>query len=153
VVARPFMQTVRPGIQLPASIATRQDGSVVAINVTGAASYFQLDPANGRIYFTAADENRTVNVAFTGIDDAGNPVVYAQAAYTVGLLTEKAEAPIPIEQAANETQLVTYLDPFEGTLANRRPGLFWLFWSSTRVGSPDVYFETIAPKFTPKARN
>lgn len=153
VVARPYMQTVRLGVQLPTSVATRQDGSIVGITVTGAGSYWQVDPANGRVYFTAADENRVVSVAYTGVDDAGNPVAIGAQNYAVGMLTEKAEAPIPIEQAANETQLATYLDPFEGTLANRRPGLFWLFWTSTRVGSPDVYFQTLAPKFTPQPRN
>jgi hypothetical protein len=151
-VARPHMQTVRAGIQLPASVATRQDGTLVGLTVTGATSYYQVDPANGRLYFTNADENRVVNVAFTGLDDAGNAVVYAAADYTIGLLTERTEAPIPIDQAANETQLATYMDPFEGTLANRRPSLFWLFWSSSRVGSPDIYFETLAPRFTPQPR-
>ena len=151
--ARPYMRTLRCGIALPSAVATSQNGSVVAINVTGATSYYQVDPANGRLYFTAADENRTVSVSFTGFDDVGNTVVYPAQNYTIGLLTETSEAPIPIEQAANEAQLATFLDPFEGTLPSRRPGLFWLFWTSTRSGSPDVYFETISPRFTPKARN
>lgn len=151
-VARPHMQTVRAGIQLPASVATRQDGTIVSLTVTGASSYYQVDPANARLYFTDADENRTVTVAFTGLDDAGNAVVYAARQYTIGLLTERSEGPIPIDQAANETQLSTYMDPFEGTLANRRPSLFWLFWTSSRVGSPDIYFETLAPRFTPQPR-
>lgn len=152
-VARPYFQTVRAGIQLPTGIATNQDGAVVNLTVTGATSFFQVDPANGRLYFTDADENRTVTVSYTGFDDAGNPVVMPAAQYTIALLTERSEAPIAVDQPANETQLATYLDPFEGTLGKRRPGLFWLFWTSTRVGSPDVYFETIAPRFTPKARN
>lgn len=152
-VARPFMQTVRAGVQLPSAIATNTNGTLVGLTVTGASSYYQVDPANGRIYFTAADENRTVTITYTGFDDAGNPVAYAARAYTVGLLTERSEAPIPVDQAANESQLATFLDPFEGTLAERRPGLFWLFWTSTRTGSPDIYFQTLAPRFTPQARN
>lgn len=152
-VARPYMQTVRSGIQLPASIRTLPDGTVTGLTVTGASSYYQVDPANGRLYFTGADENRTVTVAFDGFDSAGNPVTHPATQYTIALLTERPEGPIPIDQAANETQMATFLDPFEGTNARRRPGVYWLFWTSTRLGPADVYFETIAPRFTPKAHN
>ncbi|MCC7434740.1 MAG: PQQ-binding-like beta-propeller repeat protein [Methanoregulaceae archaeon] len=156
-VARPFMQTVRAGIQLPSSIATNPDGTLVGLTVTGATSYYQVDPANGRLYFTDADENRTITVTYTGFNDAGVPVAYPNpsypnTSYRTGLLSERNEAPIPVDQAVNESQLATFLDPFEGTLANRRPGLMWLFWTSTRGGSPDVYFQTLAPRFTPRAR-
>lgn len=151
--ARPYMQTVRAGVQLPTAIATNPNGALVNLVVTGATGFYQVDPANGRLYFTAADEDRNITVAYTGFDDAGNPVAYAATAYTTVLLSERNEAPIPIDQAANELQLTTVLDPFEGTLAQRRPGLYWLFWTSTRGGSPDVYFQTLAPRFTPRASN
>lgn len=152
-VARPFMQTVRAGIQLPTAIATNADGTLVGLNVAGATSFYQVDPANGRLYFTAADENRPITVTYTGVDDAGNAVAYGATGYTVGLLSERSEGPIQIDQVANESQLATFIDPFEGTLAERRPGLFWLFWTSTRTGSSDVYFQSITPRFTPQSRN
>lgn len=151
--ARPYMQTVRSGVQLPTAVATNPNGSIVNLVVTGATGFYQVDPANGRLYFSAADENRNITVAYTGFDDAGNPVAYAATPYTTVLLSERNEAPIPIDQAANELQLTTVLDPFEGTLAARRPGLYWLFWTSTRGGSPDVYFQTLSPRFTPRASN
>lgn len=152
--SRPYWQTLRAGIQLPTAIATAANGSIVNITVTGATSNWQVDPANGRVYFTSADEGRTVNVAFTGVDVNGAPVTFASTAYTVGLLTETEESPILIEQSVNESQPWLNLDPFEITDARgeRRPGLVWMFWVSTRAGGSDVYFQTLAPRFTPISR-
>ncbi|HTQ09949.1 MAG TPA: hypothetical protein VMI31_07770, partial [Fimbriimonadaceae bacterium] len=103
--------------------------------------------ANGRIYFPATDEDRTVDIAYTGItSDTQTLVKFASAPYYVGLNVEKAEAPIPIDQAVDETTLAPFLDPFD---MPNRPGLIWMFYASTRAGATDLYFQTMAPRFTP----
>ncbi|MEQ1822690.1 MAG: PQQ-binding-like beta-propeller repeat protein [Fimbriimonadaceae bacterium] len=152
--ARPYMQTFRLGVQLPYDVATTANGNIVAINVTGATGFYQVDPANGRIYFTDVDENRNITVTFTGLDDAGNQVAVAATNYTVGLMTERGEIPVLMDQTVNESQMYTFLDPFDISSPGgaRRPGLIWTLWTSTRTGTPDIFFQTIAPRFTPVGR-
>lgn len=150
---RPFMRTMRLGVQLPLPVHTQVNGTVSSINVTGNTSFYQVDPANGRIYFTAADENRTVTITYTALDaTTGNAVAGVVVQANVSLIDEKTEGPVPADQAVNESQLTAFVDPFDfPNDANRRAGLIWMFWTSTRGGTPDLYFQTIAPKFAPKA--
>ena len=55
---------------------------------------------------------------------------------------------IPISEPYNESGVSLALDPSGGEWKlGQRPSLLWLFWSSTRNGSPDIYFETLAPKY------
>jgi hypothetical protein len=159
--SRPYLKTMRMGVQLvnPASgqaisIHTQPNGAVTTpFTVAGNTGPFQVDPANGRIYFTPADEGRTVTVTFQAINDATGAPINVQNVLRVELITERNEAPVAIEQAVNETQMFSFIDPFDDVnAAGRRPGLIWMFWTSTRAGGPDVYMQTIAPKFTPKPR-
>lgn len=159
--ARAYISTYRFGVQLPLPIATNSSGGTPqSITVSGNNGDYQLDPANGRIYFTTADEgNNAIGVTYTALNPDGTTQNLALSAQTAGLIEERAEAPLPVEQAVNESQLGAFLDPFNfagpyQTAANlpatpARPGLIWLFWTSTRNGSPDIYFETIAPNFSP----
>ncbi len=153
--SRPYLRTFRLGVQLPAPIHTQANGNVTAFTVTGMAatptSFYQVDPANGRAYFTSENENRTVQVTYTGVDETtGLPIVGIQVEAQVTMILERDESPLAIEQALNESQVTAFYDPFDDPdAADRRPGLIWLFWTSTRAGTPDLYYETIAPRFTP----
>jgi hypothetical protein len=145
--SRPMVQTVRLGLQLPFGVHTQDNGDVTSLSVNPASSFYQVDPANGRIYFSAQDEDRTVSVTYVGVDPtSGLPLAPITITGTVSMLTERAEAPVSIEQAVNETGLAAALDPFD---SERRPGLVWLIWASTRSGSPDIFFQTIAPRYSP----
>ncbi len=154
--ARPAIETMRLGIRLPYRIATGRNGVPVSISVTGNVGPYQLDPANGRVYFTGLDEDSQVSVVFTGVDDNGSAVAGAQATANVSFVLERAEEQILIEQAVNESNVTSFLDPFS-FLTNdnvhgfemRRPPLMWMFWTSTRAGSPDVYFQSINPRLSP----
>jgi hypothetical protein len=161
--ARPFMKTMRYGVQLPYQIFTDQNGNLLrgpgtpSIQVAGANDFFQVDPVKGRVYFSGVDEDDVVTITFNGVDQStgqptgigGNPnnpfVVQAR----VTLVSEMDEGPVPIEQAVNESNLIAFPDPFDNP-AFPRPNLIWMFWSSTRGGSPDLYFQTIAPRFAPQ---
>ncbi len=146
--ARPYITTLRFGVRLPYRVLTNPDGSPNNIQVTGNVGPYQVDPAQARVYFTSADEGSTVTVNYTGVDDAGAAVTGLSQTGTVAFVTERSEEPILIEQAVNESGMVPFLDPFT-YFTDRRPGMVWLFWTSTRAGSPDLYFETIAPNWTP----
>ncbi len=159
--ARPYFSTMRLGIQLPTSIMTDANGRLLdpvnpSISVAGMnGGYYQVDPVNGRIFFSAENEDRNITVTWKGVDANGTPIPgTATQTFTVSYMTEGFESAIPIEQAANEGGLAMALDPLGGnfnSINNRRPGLVWLFWTSTRAGVPDLYFQTIAPRFTPVA--
>ena len=155
------MRTMRLGVQLRHAIHTQPNGSITAMNVAGmantASSYYQLDPANGRVYFTSENENRTVTVTYTGVDEAtGNPIPGLVEELPVALIGEQSETPILIEQAVNEDQLFSFIDLVSSPSApsniqDRRPNLVWMVYTSTRAGGPDIYIQTIAPRFTPVA--
>lgn len=153
--ARPYWKSVRVGVQLPTPIFTDASGTLGAISITPASGpplgEVQVDPANGRIYFQSGDEDRVVNITYTGLDE-NNPTVPVTIqnpalGYSVGLVTERAESEVPVDQAVNESSISPFLDPFDNN--PRRPGLIWMFFVSTRAGSPDLYFQTMAPRFTP----
>lgn len=167
--ARPYMKTMRLGIQLPSAVYARPDGSLLnptnlnnnpSIVVTGlpAGTFFQVDPAKGRVYFEANAENIPIMVNWTAVDSAGN--VYPGQALLqpqpVSLITETDEAAVPMNNAANETSIAPFLDPFDpnpGNLQSRRPGLIWMLWASTRSGNSDIYMQTLAPRFKPVIGN
>jgi hypothetical protein len=144
---RPYVSTLRFGIQLPTGIATTSVGAPQFVTVSGAKGPYQIDPSNGRIYFTDADEDNKVQVNYTGLLTSGTtgPV---SATGTVSWVREELEQPILIDNAVNESDLTSFLDPFS-FIGQRRPPLIWLFWTSTRTGVSDIYFETIAPQWNP----
>lgn len=158
---RPYLQSMRLGIVLPTAVSTRADGTLkaVAVNITDGSvpaseRFYQVDPISGRIFFMAGAEDALVNVSYKGVDEAGADIsgfIGVQA--RVGWIAETSEAAMPIEQVGNESGLSLALDPLgpgfnETTI--RRPGLIWAFWTSTRAGSRDVYFQTLAPRFSAK---
>ncbi|MGV3618793.1 MAG: PQQ-binding-like beta-propeller repeat protein [Fimbriimonas sp.] len=175
VTARPFLSSLRFGINLPYRLPTLPDGrpgyrlgnnvfravtEAVIINdldipIATVAAY-QMDPANGRIYVPKAYENFRLRIRHAAVDANGNLIMNssgnAAEIYTtrarIGYVTERAQEPVPIETAVNESSLSAFLDPF-AYLTDRRPPLVWLFWTSTRGGVPDIYFQTISPMWTP----
>lgn len=151
--ARPYIRTMRFGVQLPTPIHTNSEGFVTTLTVTGATGPYQIDPANGKVYFQAEDEDRDVTITYVGLNPSnGGQIAPHSDTYTVGLTDERAEAPVAIDGAINESQVSAFLDPFDNaSVSRRRPGLVWLFWTSTRDGSADLFFQTIAPHLAPKA--
>ncbi len=153
---RPFYRTLRFGVQLPFPVAVRPDGSVIDFTVTfsgGAERFYQIDPASGRVYFQSDQEERDVTVRYAAVDQAGVSVGTVEWRDRVRLVPEFDEQAIPMEEVGNESGLTLGIDPLNGPFNNttsngRRPGLVWLFWGSSRAGAPDVYLQTIAPRFS-----
>jgi len=146
---RPYMTSVRFGVQLPFRVAVDANGNPLSVKVVGQRGPYQIDPGNGRLYFTGIDEDGVVTVSYTALSESGvtqNVLVPYQ--MKVGPIPESSEQQILIDNAVNEADVTAFLDPFSYFQASsRRPPLTWLFWSSTRSGVPDIYFQTISPQW------
>ena len=142
--ARPAMSTFRLGIRLGRTILANPDGSLAeTVTVSGNTGSYQIDPAAGRIYFTRFDEDRTIRIQLSG----GGSVPPVDVTRPVTFVGETQENFVTMDTAVNESNLYTFLDPI-GSIANRR-GLIWMFWSSTRNGSPNIFMQTVARKIVP----
>ena len=149
---RPVMKTLRLGVRLPAPILTADNGAVVSLAVSGNTGPYQVDPATGRVYFTTEDDGKPVRIVYTASDATGASLGSVTVDATIDWVTELEEVQIPIEQAVNEGGFSAFIDPFDPASADdrlRRPPLYWLIWSSTRGGVPDLYLQTIAPRLAP----
>jgi hypothetical protein len=168
IAASPYMSTRRIGVPLTYPVYVAPNGVpgyvqvqwIVPPGVWGDPSpyhFYEVDPANGKIYFQDIDEGVPVKITYQAADpksgallssnnSPGTPFVEFG---SPAMIPETSENPILINQAVNEQGLDTFLDPF--SYANqRRPPLMWLFWSSTRNGVPDIYFETLSPMLIPR---
>lgn len=169
--ARPFMSSLRFGVRLPYRLPTMPNGvpGVASGNTVQPAiasvqwldglapEAYEIDAAQGRLYFPANAEGRPIRVTFYGADANGNvlPASPFTSDLVISLITETGDTPIPVETSVNESNLISTLDPFQYSNINpfttpqyRRPPLMWLFWTSTRNGSPDLYFESLAPRWS-----
>ncbi len=150
--ARPYYSSARFGVQLPFRIAVDQNGNplsvVVAPNGGPATHQYQIDPAKGEVYFTALDEDAPVSITYTALSESGGVAASFTWNANVGIVPERGEQQILIDNPVNESDLTSFLDPFS-FVGQRRPPLVWLFWTSTRLGVPDIYFETISPQWSP----
>jgi hypothetical protein len=148
---RPALRTMRFGVQLPTAIALDANGDPVFLQLTGSPGNYQIDAANGRIYFESIGEDQNVTINYRGVDGAGALLgATGNVVYNINRVSETSEEDIPIEQASNESDLFISLDSQNFDNTARRPGLLWLFWTSTRAGGDDVFYQTIAPRFAPR---
>jgi hypothetical protein len=151
---RPAYKTYRFGLRLPFNYAVNDGGYPVSVTVTGLSGQYMVDPSTRAVYVTDVDENRQITVTYQArIPDNGTGTVQTVTTTgTVGLIEEVAESLVPIEQAVNESGMTTFLDPFDPRSTNpnlRRPSLFWMVWTSTRSGAPDLYLQGFAPRLNP----
>ncbi|MCW5946779.1 MAG: PQQ-binding-like beta-propeller repeat protein [Fimbriimonadales bacterium] len=145
---RPYMKTQRLAIQTGVPIAVTN--GVANVSVAGMVGpYYQVDPTRGKVYFGLQDEGRTVTVTFQYRGDDG-VLRNAQVTGQVVWQTELAEQPVPIEQAVDEDTVFASPDLFDDPI-NLRTGLVWFFFTSTRAGSRDIYYISLAPKLGPTA--
>jgi hypothetical protein len=144
---RPYMKSQRLRVQLPAAVAL-QNGQIISLQVTGmAGNFYQVDPGNGRVYFEEPDQGRQVTITFSYRDNNG-AVQQTSVVDFVDWGTEMPEQPVPIEQAIDEGTIFAFPDPFVWTQSDPRPGVVWFMYTSTRHGTRDVFYQTLAPKFS-----
>ncbi|MGQ9488348.1 MAG: golvesin C-terminal-like domain-containing protein [Armatimonadota bacterium] len=149
-------KTMRLGVQLPTPVYApvitdgqgerRPDVSGVTVNgISAPIGPVEVDFVRGRLYFTDADEGKLVSITYVGLDAQGNPEPSPRT--VVGVVrwidemseaTEGSQAIVPLVGATSESNLFALKDEFEPKV--------WLFWSSTRGGSSDLFFEAFSPR-------
>lgn len=155
---RPALSVWNYGLTLkyPPAVVNGQ----VSVSMTGSTGgWYSVDPVGKTITFPADMEGASVQYHYTAVRPDGSTFRYpssGEATATVGLINTRAESLLPIDEPANESDVTLALDPqsidFNPLDATkRRSPLVWVFWTSTRAGVPDVYFETVAPRITAKA--
>jgi outer membrane protein assembly factor BamB len=146
---RPYFKTQRLAVVLNHPVALTNGNLAAPVTVTGmAGAFYQVDPGNGRVYFETPDEGRVVTVTYRYRTSFGGLQVESVQA-PVTWQTEMPEKPVPIEQAIDEGTVFAFPDPFVWQPNDPRPGLVWVFFTSTRAGTRDVYYETLAPRLAP----
>jgi hypothetical protein len=55
---------------------------------------------------------------------------------------------MPVDSMVNEGQVFAFADP-DGLRSPSdplyKPSLIWVFWTSTRAGATDLYYQTLSP--------
>jgi hypothetical protein len=144
---RPYLKTQRPALRTNYPIALDGNGNPM-INVIGMASpFYQVDPSGGKIYFGLQDEGRQLTVTYWYRNDNGS-LQFETVNGRVQWQVEYAEQPVPIEQAVDEDSVFVAPDLFDDPV-NLRTGLVWVFFTSTRGGTRDVYYISVAPRLGP----
>lgn len=147
-----FTKTMRLAVRLPRPILRSTVGGAlrVAGNVTVAGNRgpVEIDWIRGRLYFTEVDEGQRITVTF---NHSGGSLT---ADYVVGWVDElsvastpadqtSGEALLPTQSVVNEGQVSAFKDPFQDKV--------WVFWSSTRAGTTDLYYMAVSPSFYPRS--
>ena len=138
---------------------------------------YEVDWVRGRVYFQEEDEGDIVHIRYNYYDPSNNTTgnsgdLFYRVAWADeinsgghpfdGTSSNKftgdettSEVQMPTSSYINEGQVAAFKDPYIDKL--------WVFWSSTRAGAPlpngsklgttDLYYETLAPQFYPRASN
>lgn len=154
-----FYKSLRLMIRLPRPVRLLNpapgNGSqqIANVTVTGNVGPYEVDWVRGRIYFTSIDEGSVVTVNYNA-HDAGNSgaLTYRvawgdeiSAATQRGVDITTPEVPVPTDTSVNEGQVSAFKDPYSDRL--------WMFWTSTRNSTTDLYYQTINPQFYPLTNN
>jgi|GEM_PF-2549854 len=156
--AQIYYKTMRLMVRLNHGVLLNPDGTVnngttQNITVTGNVGPYEVDWARGRVYFTPADEGRTVTITYNWQSTQNGNAVSTSTDTVTGVVSwqdeisaavtptdqSASEVALPTKVSVNEGQVAAFKDPFENKV--------WVFWVSTRDGTPDLYYETISPQF------
>lgn len=150
-----YYKAMRLMVKLPRPVKLTVVGGVTKfanLQVSGNTGPYEVDYARGRLYFTEVDEGSTVTVNYTAWSPQGLQQTITGLQYRVAWGDEISatsqdgdettpETVLPTLSAVNEGQATAFKDPIQDKL--------WVFWTSTRAGSTDLYYMTVAPRFYP----
>jgi len=152
-----YYKTMRLMARLPRGVLRDYDPATntysIASNITisGNLGPVEVDWVRGRLYFTEIDEGSEVKVTFNySRDSGGNKLTVPTTVYRVAWGDEIStavtpgdqttnEVALPISGAINEGMVSAFKDPYQDKV--------WIVWSSTRKGTTDLYYLTLAPQF------
>jgi len=147
-----WYKTMRLMIRLPRGVIREANGDITPhIAITGNQGPFEVDWIRGRIYFTEVDEGSIITVTKQDYarQNDGTPITVPPTQYRVewGDEISSAVTPgdattneriLPLSTPVNEGQISAFKDPFQDKV--------WVFWSSTRAGTTDLYYMAINPQ-------
>lgn len=152
-----YYSSMRVGLKLRRPVAKNPDGSPrLTINIGSGGAYtgpWEFDWINNRVIFPESAENLDAWVEYTGADSATYREPEGHTTFPYKALTWLKEMPdtaLLTDAVVNEGQVAAFADP-DGFRAPTdplfTPGKMWVFWSSSREGSADLYYQTISPNF------
>ncbi len=173
-----YYKAMRLLARLPRPVAlTNNNGnySITNLTVSANAGPYEVDWVRGRVYFTELAEGQTVTINYTYVGGQSGNLVYRVAwgdeISATSLPADPAqpfvdhttpEVVLPTDSAVNEGQVTAFQIPASlrtGPAASGQPyqpvqgSELWVFWTSTRAGTTDLFYETIRPNFYPNATN
>ena len=147
-----YFKAMRLVARLPESVLLNANSpqGFAAFSVSGNIGPYEVDWARGRVYFTELDEGNQVRVQYQGQSGGSYDLTYRVAwgdeiSATGNAADTTQETILPTDSVVNEGQVSAFKDPLADKL--------WIFWTSTRAGTTDLFYETIAPPFYPTATN
>ncbi|MCL6518601.1 MAG: PQQ-binding-like beta-propeller repeat protein [Armatimonadetes bacterium] len=144
-----YYKAFRNSIKLNKQVAVTPEGVADVESVTVVGAYppletpVETDWVKNRLYFTSIEEGKRVEVRYK---PAGSSE-YITEQHTVTFQEEpdaKGNAfGYLTDQIINEGQIYAIKNTYSNALSSE----IWVFWTSTRSGNTDLYFETICPRF------
>ncbi|MBP5738269.1 MAG: hypothetical protein J6X38_04230 [Abditibacteriota bacterium] len=144
------------------AIPMNEDGTVsdaANLTISGNSMSWEVDRTGRKIFFTTADERVLsmretpyqtptdgIRVSYKDID--GKTVSFT--ARDISWIKELPEQAMPTEGNVNEGSIYGFADfDYEGASASDPllSSKIWIFWTSTRSGTSDLYWQTLSPRF------
>lgn len=137
-----------------------------SLSISGNIGSAEVDRTGKRIYFTEVDERYRpalkagvpgfANVPVQIEYKIGNKTIHIDVSdiYWIEELPEQALFGFAADGAVNEGSICAFADPapkardLGGTFKPVDSSKIWVFWTSTRSGTSDLFWETISPDFT-----
>jgi hypothetical protein len=166
-----YYKAMRLQVRLPRPVAlsaadANGNQQILSLVVAGNLGPYEVDWVRGRVYFTEVDEGRQIQVRYTpagrssvlltyrvgwgdeitvGSQEFADPLAPLRNDLRFSVYQSTPEVVMPSSAAVNEGQVSAFKDPFYDKL--------WVFWSSSRGRSTDLFYQTIAPNLYPTAAN
>lgn len=171
-----YYKALRLQVRLPRPIGLTNpdaDGNqqILNLRVVGNRGPYEVDWVRGRIYFTEVDEGSLITVTYraplnyqavrsnltlqyrvswgdevtTGSQEFADPDFPTNEGMRFSVYQTTPEVVMPSSVSVNEGQVTAFKDPLYDKL--------WVFWSSSRGRSTDLFYQTLSPNLYPAAPN
>lgn len=171
-----YYKALRLQVRLPRPVGltnpdTNGNQQMLNLRVTGNVGPYEVDWVRGRIYFTEIDEGSLITVNYraplnyqavranltfqyrvawgdevtTGSQEYADPDFPTNDGMRYSVYQTTPEVVMPSSVSVNEGQVSAFKDPLYDKL--------WVFWSSSRGRSTDLYYQTLSPNLYPAAPN
>lgn len=155
-----YYKVMRPGIRVRAGSIHGVRPAELQVTVGGAAVVpEEVNPQTGQIFLTRAQEGQPVAVRYLVPSAGGGFTTIVETDHFVTWQDESGEKPVPLELSVNESGVdafasyedvqLTRLNGGAAPVAARHLERVWLFWSSSRGASGDLFYGSLAPRIGP----